>query len=364
MSEAIRAGVIGFGLGGRVFHAAYIDAVQGLELAAIAQRSGNDVAEAYPNVRVVRSLPELLEDETIRLVAVATGNNTHYKLARQCLEAGRNVVVDKPLTLTSTEAAELIVLARDRNLVLSAYQNRRWDGDFKTVAKLLRPDRGDYPETGSQLGRLVSFESHFDRFRQEIQLQRWKESGEPGGGVLYDLGPHLIDQALSLFGTPEWVEADVRIDREGGLTEDAFDIRLSYSRLTVWLRSTLTAAIPGARFLLHGTEGSFVKYGLDPQENAVRSGAKIGAKNGALEWGEEPEEAWGTLKLAGGSEQRVRTEPGDYRAYYENVRDALLGRASLAVPAIDAWRTARIIELARQSSTEKRSLRCELGALP
>ena len=239
-------------------------------------------------MKIARSVEELLADETIRLVVVATGNNTHFELARQCLAAGRHVVIDKPFTVTSAEAAELIALARERDLLLSAYQNRRWDGDFKTVRKLLASEAGNFPEAPSQLGRLIVFESHFDRFREEPRLQTWKESGALGGGILYDLGPHLIDQALTLFGTPETITADIRIDREGGVTDDAFDIRLSYPRLTVLLRSTMTATIPGPRFTLHGTGGSYVKFGLDPQEDAIKNGAKIGAPG----WGEEPESAW------------------------------------------------------------------------
>ena len=349
MTEPIRAGVIGFGLGGRVFHTAFINAVPGLSLDAIVQRKGDEAARAYPNATIYRSVEELLADKSIEIIAVTTSNDSHFTLGRQALNAGKHVVIDKPFTLTSAEAAELIALARERNLVLSAYQNRRWDGDFKTVRKLI---------DSTKLGRLVAFESHFDRFREAPRLEIWKENGAPGGGVLYDLGPHLIDQALTLFGAPEYVTADVRIDREHGITDDAFDIRLGYPQLTVLLRSTLTAVLPGARFTLHGTHGSYVKFGLDPQEDAIKRGTRIGSAN----WGEEPQSAWGTLKLADGSETRIPTEAGDYRGYYENVRDAILGKAPLAVPAIDAWRTARIIELARESSLQRRTLPWAFGS--
>jgi predicted dehydrogenase len=178
--------------------------------------------------------------------------------------------------------------------------------------------------------------------------------------MLYDLGSHIIDQALALFDAPETITADIRIDRDEGRTDDAFDIRLGYPRLTVLLRSSMTAAIPGARFTLHGTQGSFVKFGIDPQEDAIKAGFAIGDSVGDLAWGEEPESLWGTLKLADGSETKVRTEAGDYRGYYANVRDAILGAAPIAVPGTDAWRTTRIIELARQSSAEGRTLPVEL----
>jgi predicted dehydrogenase len=356
MTEPTRAGVIGFGLGGRVFHTAFIDAVPGLELAAIVQRHGNEAAQAYPNVTIYRSVDELLADDSIQLVAVTTSNHTHFELGRQCLLADKHVVIDKPFTLTSAEATELISIARERKLVLSPFQNRRWDGDFRTIRDLI--SRG-------VLGRLVTFESHYDRFRQEPRLHMWKESGQnSGGGMLYDLGVHIIDQALALFDVPETITADIRIDRDHGVTDDAFDIRLDYPGpenhgLTVWLRSTMTAAIPGARFTLHGTQGSFVKHGIDPQEDAIKAGIAIGSPG----WGEEPEPLWGTLKLADGTEKKIETQPGDYRGYYANVCDAILGDSPLAVPAIDAWRSVRIIELARQSAIEGRTLKVEMGEI-
>ena len=355
MTEPIRAAVIGFGNGGRTFHTAFISAVPGLQLAAIVQRKGDEAALAYPNAKIYRSVEELLADDSIQLVSVTTSNQTHFELGRQCLLAGKHTVIDKPFTVTSAEAAELIAIARERKLVLSAFQNRRWDGDFRTVRDLI--SRG-------VLGRIVVFESHYDRFRQEIRLDTWKEGGLPSGGQLYDLGTHIIDQALALFGAPDTITADIRVERQGALNEDAFDIRLGYigeteKNLTVWLRSTMTAAIPGPRFSLHGSQGSFVKFGIDPQEDAIKAGGIIGSPG----WGEEPESEWGRLSLADGSQSRVRSEAGDYRGYYANIRDAILGDAPIAVPATDAWRTARIIELARQSSAEGRTLPVKLDSV-
>src|SRR5271155_6160822 len=191
--KCIRVGLIGFGFAGRIFHSNAIEAVEGLELAAIVQRSGTEAATAFPQVRILPSVEALLEDTSIRLVVVATPNATHLPIARQCLLADRDVVIDKPFALTSTEAAELIELARSRGRLLSVYQNRRWDGDFRTIRKLLDSEL---------LGRLVMFESHYDRFRQLPRLHAWREHGGPGGGVLFDLGSHLGDQALVLFGGP------------------------------------------------------------------------------------------------------------------------------------------------------------------
>ncbi len=360
MTEPIRAAVIGFGNGGRTFHAAFISAVPGLELAAIVQRKGDEAAQAYPNATIYRSVEEMLADKSIQMVSVTTSNQTHLEIGRQCLLAGKHTVIDKPFALTSAEAAELITIANERKLVLSAFQNRRWDGDFKTVRNILK---------SGVLGRLVVFESHYDRFRQEVRQGTWKESGLYGGGQLYDLGTHIIDQALHLFGAPNEITASVRTERDGALNDDAFDIRLGYigeteKNLTVWLRSTMTAAIAGPRFTLHGTKGSFVKFGIDPQEVAIQGGAVIGSRIGSLAWGEEPESDWGHLKLADGTEKQIPTEPGDYRGYYANVRDAILGVESLAVPGIDAWRTARIIELARQSSEEGRTLPVNFDQAP
>ncbi len=205
--KCIQVGVIGFGFAGRIFHSNVIQAVEGLELAAIVQRTGSEAAVAFPHARILTSVEDLLQDSSIRLVVVATPNASHLPIARQCLLADRDVVIDKPFALNSAEAAELIQLARARGRLLSVYQNRRWDGDFLTVRKLLENDR---------LGRLVMFESHYDRFRQLPRLHAWREDGGPGGGVLWDLGAHLVDQALVLFGVPASVWASCPEGTRGG----------------------------------------------------------------------------------------------------------------------------------------------------
>ncbi len=351
MTDTIRTGVIGFGLAGRIFHAAVIAATPGLELAAIVQRKGDEAAKAYPNVQIYRSIEELLADESIRLVAVGTPSFSHFAVAEQCLRADRDVVIDKPFVLTSDEAAQLIRLARERKRLLTVYQNRRWDGDFKTVEKIL---------VSGLLGRLVTFESHFDRFRPQPKREVWRESGGPGGGTLFDLGSHLIDQALTLFGKPESIFATVRVDRDNGAADDVFDITVLYPRLTAYLRASSLAKAAGARFTLHGTQGSFVKFGLDPQEDALKSGASFDSPG----FGHEPEEAWGKLYLEGAAPERVETEAGDYRGIYANVRDGLLGEAKLAVTPEQAWRTTRLIELARDSSSHGRVLPVDFSDEP
>lgn len=349
MTQTIHAGVIGFGLGGQVFHAPFIRAVDGMELTAILQRHGNEAAAAYPGVAIVRSVDELLALPQLDLVAISTPPATHFELAQRCLEANKHVAIDKPFVATSEQAAGLIELARSRKLVLAAFQNRRWDGDFLTLKKVF---------ASGELGRLVSMESRFDRYRPELRGAIWKEQEEPGNGLLLDIGSHLVDQAIVLFGVPETICADVRYDREGTKVDDGFAMYLHYPRVHVSLHATLIAAAPGPRFTLHGTLGSYTKFGLDPQEDALRGGAKLGGAH----WGEEPDSAWGKLTtMEDGTKQEhaVPTLPGDYRPYYENVRDAILGRAPLAVPAEHGWRILRLLELARQSSEQQKTLSCE-----
>lgn len=353
MREPIRTGVVGFGLAGRVFHTAVVQATPGLELASVVQRSGDDAGREYPEAHVARSVEEMLSDVSIQLVVIATPSYSHYELAKQCLHEQRHVVIDKPFTLTAEEAAKLITMARHRNLLVTAYQNRRWDGDFQTVQQTI---------ASGELGRLVTYESRFDRFRPEPRREVWRESGGPGGGLLYDLGPHLIDQATTLFGAPDTIEASVRVERDEAVVDDAWDLIFGYDRqrLTVFLRATLTACAPGPRFVLHGTQGSFTKWGLDPQEQQLRSVMRPEAAG----FGEEPEDRWGELRVEGQGARRVPTARGDYRGFYENVRDVLLGKAELAVTPEQAWRTTRLIELARESGGLGRRLKVDLSHAP
>ncbi len=356
MSDTIRAGVIGFGFAGQIFHAAVVNETPGLEVAAIVERSGKLAPARYPGAHVVSSLDEMLADESIKLCIVATPNDMHRSLAEQCLRAGRHVVVDKPLALTSQDAAALAAVAREHKVVLSAYHNRRWDGDYQTVQSLLSTGR---------IGDPLMFESHFDRFRLELRPGAWRETEAAGGGILFDLGPHLIDQALSLFGSPTTLWADVRTIRTGLPVDDAFDVQLTYENspvpaqrlLRVWLRATVGAANPGARFTLQGTKGGYEKWGLDPQEAALKEGAHFADPG----FGEESSHSWGLLTAPGAAPETVPTLPGDYRRYYENVRDAILGKAPLAVTAGAAWSVARIMELARESSRTGCRLPVDLG---
>lgn len=339
----IDVGLIGFGLAGRAFHAPVIRAVPGLRLAAILQRSGDDAAQLYSESRVVRSLPELLRLQDIRLIVIATPNDTHYSLARQCLEAGRDVVVDKPFTTTLRDAIELVELARERGRLLTVYQNRRYDGDFQAVLRLFHD---------GELGRVARFESNYDRFRPQLKSGAWRERATPGAGIFFDLAPHLIDHALLLFGLPEALAADIRVERDDAVVDDSFDLTLYYPRdCRAVLRATMLAATPRPRFVLHGTKGAYVKHSFDVQEPKLRAGR--------IPWEESPtpaeqEENSGTLTLASADgttvERRIPPTSSDYRGYYANVRDAILGRAKLAVTPQHALNIMRILELARESS--------------
>ncbi len=350
MTGDVGVGVIGFGLAARVFHCPFIEAVDGLRLRAIVQRSGDEAKTAYPQASILRSVADLLADDGVRLVVVATPNETHFALAKECLLAGKHVVIDKPFAGTSAEAAELIELAGGKGLVVAPFHNRRWDGDFLTLRKVL---------DGGALGRVVTVESHFDRFRP-VPRKGWKEAENPANGMLFDLGPHLVDQALALFGMPKTIYASVRTDRSGSKIEDAFDICLGYEGLRYWCRTSMISAEASPRFLVHGTRGSFTKYGLDPQEPALVGGAKVGPVG---EWLREDEAMWGTLTLAPRPEvpeqlvrEKVKTELGDYRGFYESVRDAVNGVAELAVPAEAGFAVVRLLEMARESSASGRVL--------
>lgn len=345
----VRVGLIGFGMAGQAFHAPVIRGVEGMELACILERSGSKAKERYPEVRVARTMQELLSDESIRLCVVATRNDSHFELTRACLMAGRDVVVDKPLAPTLAESEELVRLANERGRLLTVYVERRYDGDFQTIRKIA--------EAGT-LGAIVEYEARFDRFRLDPKPNAWRENAShPGAGVLFDLGPHLIDQALVLFGEPRTIWAAAFCQRETSQVDDAFDVRLEYPRLNAMLRARIIAYAPGPHFLLHGTKGSFVKFGMDPQEERLRSDKFPDGKNWGADWGEDPPQLYGTLSLVGEPQRKVKTERGDYRGFYANVRDAIEKRTALAVSAEQALHTMRGVMLAHKSSREKRTVR-------
>ena len=351
----IRVGLIGFGMAGRVFHAPLISSVEGLELAAVMERSSNKATERYPGITTHRSVEAMLADKSLRLLVVATPNGTHFPLAKEILKAGKNVVVDKPMTLTSAEAAELIALSWKHKALLVPFHNRRWDSDFLTVRKLL--DEGF-------LGRLVAFESRLDRWRPAPMTERlWKEDAEAGGGTLLDLGPHLADQALVLFGKPEAVSADVVREKDGPGANDSFTVRLRYPGLNVTLGANGLSLHPAPRFHLRGTGGGYVKKGVEPQEAALGRVTRIEDRN----WGQELASHWGILYVGidGGSVSRpVPALPGNYRLFYAGLRDALEGQGPAPVTAVDGWRVARLLEWAAESAVSRCEINCDWSDEP
>ena len=345
VTNTLQVGLVGFGLAGRVFHAPLIQANPNLRLTHIVQRHGDEARQKYPHAEIVRDVDTLLAQKSVDLVVVATPNTSHFDIAMRALNAGKHVVVDKPFTITTREADELVDLSRRSGRVLSVFQNRRWDGDFLTVREIL----------GQRLlGRLAEYESRFDRFRPAIKASAWREQDAPGSAVLFDLGSHLIDQAMVLFGPPATIYADLRKQRDGAMSVDNFEIHLGYSNLKVTLKAASLVCDPSPRFVLHGTEGSFTKFGLDPQEEALKQGHSP-AESG---WGEEVPEAWGTLTRCDGAinRQKYPTLPGRYPDYYGNVYRAITSGEELAVKPEQAREVIRLIELAEQSAREGRLL--------
>lgn len=339
----IRVGLVGYGLAGSVFHAPLIGSVEGLSLVAIVTSQAERVMRDYPQVEVVPAFERLLERDDIDLVVVASPNVTHYKLARLAVETGRHVVVDKPFTIHAVEADDLIELARRQHVVLSVFQNRRWDNDFLTVRHLV---------SSGLLGEITTYESHYDRFRPAVQY-RWKDQPTPGSGTLYDLGPHLIDQALLLFGTPRTVWADVQAQRDGAQIDDYFHIVMGYERLRVILHAGSLVRETPPRYQLHGSRGSFIKYGLDPQEDQLKAGMRPGDAG----WGRDDAALYGDLTIdAGGLEIKgnVTTLDGRYEAYYQSIVEAITQGKPAPVAPEDARNVIQVIKCALQSQEEQR----------
>jgi scyllo-inositol 2-dehydrogenase (NADP+) len=343
MADPINVGLIGYGMAGRTFHAPIIQAVPDLRLMSVVERHGDLSRERYPWITVERDIEVLLRDSAIDLIVVATPNNSHFDVARQALMAGKHVVVEKPFTIASAEARELIELAHQKGRIISVHHNRRWDGDFLTLRQVI---------DAKLLGRLVEFESHFDRFRNQPRPDAWREDDCQGAGILYDIGPHLIDQAQVLFGLPHMITADIRTQRDFAKTDDNFELILHYNNLKVTLKAGMLVREQSPRFILHGTEGSFVKYGFDPQEAALKSGLTPQTPS----WGKEQQQKWGSLITGANLENRIETIAGCYQVFYQNIADAINGRAALAVTPESALNTIRIIECARESNRQQRTI--------
>jgi predicted dehydrogenase len=342
----IDVGLVGFGLAGRCFHAPVIRAVPGLRLAAILQRSGDSAAGLFPDARVARTLDDLLAIGSVKLIVIATPNQSHFPLAKRCLQAGRHVVVDKPFTTTVAEARELIALARQVNRILTVYHDRRFDADFQGLRKVI---------ASGELGRILRFESTYDRYRPARKPGAWREQPGPGSGVFFDLAPHLLDQSFMLLGAPEAITADIRTERAGFSTDDAFDVLLHYPEgARALLRATMLAAWPRPRTVVLAQNGSYRKRDFDPLELTLRAGQLPEGDSWAL----EKEENWGELTLIKDGRSITRRVPsiGDWRDFYANVRDAILGTAPPMVTAQQILHVMVAMELAVLSSCERRTI--------
>jgi scyllo-inositol 2-dehydrogenase (NADP+) len=343
MMKTINAALASFGMSGEIFHAPLLSAHKGFNLISILERTKNRSHDRYPSANIVRSYEEILKNDKVDLVIVNTPDKFHYEMAMEAIKADKHVIVEKPFTLSVKEADELISLSRKTGKLLSVFQNRRWEGDFQTVKKII--DEG-------LLGRLVEYEAHFDRYRNYLQKGSWKEQVESNTGSIYNLGSHLIDQVLFLFGLPEAVFADIRALRTGAEVDDSFTLLMRYPEIKVSLKVSYLVREPGPRFLLHGTDGSFLKWGIDPQEEAMKAGRQPGSPG----WGEEPEEFWGILNTdLNGKHYRSKYEtlPGNYLAYYDDIYDSITNHHEPSVTAEQGRDVIRVIEAAKKSSLSR-----------
>ena len=348
MNRTLDVALVGYGFVGKVFHAPLIAHTPGLRLHTVVSSDAGKVHADHPGVRVLADPEAALTDAGIDLVVIASPNRTHAPLALAALRAGRHVVVDKPFTVDVGEARAVVAAAERAGRMVSVFQNRRWDSDFLTLRRLINDGR---------LGEVVELHSHFDRFRPQVP-DRWRERPEPGAGLWFDLGPHLVDQALQLFGMPEAVQADLARVRAGAQVDDWFHVVLRWPRRRAVLHGSTLVAANGLRLAVHGTRGSYLKHGLDPQEEQLRAGMSPGATR----WGEDP--APGELTAFDGdalSTSTVAGVPGDYRNYYAGVRDAIAGGAPAPVTPRQALDTMQVLEAARESAAQGRTVQPGAG---
>jgi scyllo-inositol 2-dehydrogenase (NADP+) len=343
MKQVIQTGLVGFGLSGRVFHAPFIYKHPGFKLHTVVS-STKAALDFYPEVEIDPGFQHMIENPDIELVVIATPHSFHIEQALSALDAGKHVVIEKPVAMRSCDIDLIREAAEDAGKKVFPYHNRRWDGDFLTLKKLIQE---------GFLGEVKDYEARFDRFQPLITRAEWRYADEDSGGTLFDLGPHLIDQAIHLFGKPSAVACNLYFQRPSAKTNDSFDIRLYYHGLTVTLKAGVFVKEQGPHFQVHGTMGSFIKYGLDPQEQKLKDGVFPDVDN----FGEEEAGNFGILNsIAGGTElrQHYPTKPGYYMGFYDNIYESIVDGKQAAIALDDVKLTLQIIEAALESHLEHR----------
>lgn len=343
----INTALLSYGMSGEIFHAPLLSADEGFALTTVVQRRSDSARKRYPNVRIVRDVQEVFKDPSIELIIVNTPNDSHFDYASQALQNGKHVIVEKPFTVTVKEADDLIAIAKKNSRLLSVFQNRRWDGDFLTVQKVV---------DNKFVGKIAEFELHYDRYRNYIEAGTWKEEQGPGSGILYNLGSHMLDQVVVLFGMPNEVDARIGIQRPNGKVEDFYDIRMLYDDFHAIVKSSYLVREATPRYILHGTDGSFVKYGIDPQEQALKDGKVPGMPS----WGVDPVELWGKLNTNINGlhfEGHIETIPGNYLHFYRNVYEAIRNGKDLAVKAEESRDVIKLIEACYESNRSRKSVK-------
>ena len=349
MPTPINTAVIGYGISARVFHLPFLSTLPHYNITTILERSKSDSRSQFPNASIARTIEEVLADPSVELVVITTPNETHFPYAKKSLEAGKHVVVEKPFTNTSEEARLLVNMASSKNNVCSVYQNRRYVSDHLTIKEILDKQL---------LGPVHECFAHYDRYRAEARPNAWREKVLPGSGILYDLGAHLIDQACYLFGLPSFITADIQQQRPHAQVDDYFMIRFDYPKLKVHLHAGMLVREPGPRYAIHGHNGSFIKYGEDPQEAALRAG-KLPTGN---DWGREDEKIYGQLHTEKDGiiiNEKYPSVPGNYAMYYLNLYESIRNNAPVLEKPEHGYNTIRLIELAFESSAQKRTLPVE-----
>ena len=345
-AKTINIALIGYGFVGKTFHAPLLQSVDGLKLAVVSSRDEEKVKRDLPDVQVVATPEEAIQHPDVDLVVIASPNATHAPLAALALNAGKHVVVDKPFTLDMQEARDLIALADEKQRLLSVFHNRRWDSDFLGIKQVIEEDR---------LGKVKLFESHIDRFRPEVRV-RWREQNVPGSGLWFDLGPHLIDQTLQLFGLPQSVQGNIATLRDGAEINDWAHVVLNYPEHKMILHASMLVAGGTSRFTVHGDKASVVKARIDQQEAQLLAGVIPGSES----WGEDSDDM--VLFDAAGDATRLKTPKGDQRQYYINVRDALTGKIENPVHPVEALAVMAVLEAAVRSSETGSTQTLELTA--